>query len=298
MLIQKLEKKKLIHPPKWLANNTIYLTLMGSMCYGTNTDESDWDIYGITIPLRDQVFPHLAGEIQGFGTQKKRFNQWSEHHVFDKEENKEYDLTVYNIVSYFSLLMGMNPNIVDSIWTPDNYILHNTQIGVLIRDNRKLFLNKKLWHTFRGYAASQKHKMLGKNPDNDSKRKALRDKYGWDVKYGMHLCRNLLEAEMLLSEGDMDLQRDKEFLKGIRRGEMTQQEVFDWATAKGFQLEKIYAESKLPWGPDEEKIKTLLLSCLEIQYGSLDKCVVIGNNYEVALQKIEDIIQDLRRKEN
>ena len=49
MLIQKLEKKQLIHPPKWLANNTIYLTYMGSVCYGTNTEESDIDIYGISL---------------------------------------------------------------------------------------------------------------------------------------------------------------------------------------------------------------------------------------------------------
>jgi len=297
MLIQKLEKKQLIHPPKWLANNTIYLTYMGSVCYGTNTEESDIDIYGITIPRRDMIFPHLAGEIVDFGTQKQRFSQWQEHGVCDNEENKEYDFTIYSIVKYFSLLLNMNPNIVDSIWTPDNCVLHNTQIAVLIRDNRKMFLSKKLWHTFRGFAASQKHKILGKNPDDSSKRKAIRDKYGWDVKYGMHLCRNLLEAEMLLSEGDMDLQRDKEFLKGIRRGEMSQQEVFDWATAKELSLEKIYAESTLPWGPDEDKIKQLLLDCLEIQYGSLDKCVVVGNEYEVALRKIEDIIQGIRNKE-
>ena len=296
-IINKLEKQGVIHPPNWLANNIIYLTYMGSVCYGTNTEESDTDIYGIAIPYKQDIFPHLAGDIQGFGTQKKRFDQWQEHGAIDKDTKKEYDFTVYNIVKYFSLLMNMNPNITDSIWTPDNCVLYCNQIGLLIRDNRKLFLSKKLWHTFRGFAASQKHKILGKNPDDSSKRKAIRDKYGWDVKYGMHLCRNLLEAEMLLSEGDMDLQRDKEFLKGIRRGEMSQQEVFDWATAKELQLEKIYAESTLPWGPDEDKIKQLLLDCLEVQYGSLDKCVVVGNEYEVALRKIEDIIQCMRNKE-
>lgn len=67
-------------------SNTVYLTLMGSQAYGTSLDKSDQDIYGITIPLKEDVFPHLRGEIPNFGRQKKRFDQWSEHKVIDTVE--------------------------------------------------------------------------------------------------------------------------------------------------------------------------------------------------------------------
>jgi hypothetical protein len=81
MLLQDLAKKNLIHPPKWLPDNTIMLTIMGSQAYGVNQDASDQDVYGICIPPKELVFPHLAGEIPGFGRQIQRFEVWQEHRV-------------------------------------------------------------------------------------------------------------------------------------------------------------------------------------------------------------------------
>ncbi len=82
MLIQALKDKGLITPPKWLPDNTHYLTEMGSIAYGVATDNSDVDLYGMTIPPKDNVFPHLRGEIPGFGRQINRFAQWQQHHIW------------------------------------------------------------------------------------------------------------------------------------------------------------------------------------------------------------------------
>jgi predicted nucleotidyltransferase len=54
---------------------------MGSQAYGVNTDTSDLDIYGVCIPPKEMIFPHLAGEIPGFGQQIQRFEMWQEHKV-------------------------------------------------------------------------------------------------------------------------------------------------------------------------------------------------------------------------
>lgn len=176
MLLKKLIDKKLIHPPKWLASNTQYMTIMGSNAYGTATEDSDFDIYGFSIPKRVDIFPHLKGEILGFGEQTQRFNVWQEHHVCDKEEKKEYDFAIYSIISYFNLLMQNNPNIIDGIFTPINCVIHCTAIGQMVRDNRKMFLHKGCWHKFRGYSYSQLSKMVSKNPEG--KRKEIVDRYG------------------------------------------------------------------------------------------------------------------------
>ena len=108
-VVMELEQKKLISPPKWLASNVHYLTIMGSVAYGVSADTSDMDVYGFCIPPKEVIFPHLAGEIVGFGDQKKRFNQWQQHHVDDPSalagKGRRYDLTVYNVVDYFQLLM-------------------------------------------------------------------------------------------------------------------------------------------------------------------------------------------------
>jgi uncharacterized protein len=161
--IQALTDKKLIAPPKWLPNSVQYETMMGSVAYGVSSDTSDTDIYGFCMPPQELVFPHLAGEIPGFGTQIQRFEQFQIHHIMDKSvmggAGREYDLQIFAIVKYFQLLMENNPNMIDSIFTPVSCVLHSTQIGNLVRENRKIFLHKGSWHKFKGYAYSQIHKI-------------------------------------------------------------------------------------------------------------------------------------------
>ena len=158
-ILTRLTKKELIKPPTWLPVNTHYLVMMGSIAYGVSTDESDTDIYGFAIPPKDMVFPHLRGEIFGFGKQTNRFEQYQQHHVKDQEARKEYDLSVYSIVKFFQLVMENNPNMVDSLFVPQRCVLHSTRIGNLVRDNRKMFLHKGCWFKFKGYSYSQMAKI-------------------------------------------------------------------------------------------------------------------------------------------
>lgn len=115
---------------------------------------------------------------------------------------------------------------------------------------------------------------------------------GTDLKFGMHVVRLMLEAEQILTTGDLDLQRDKEVLKAIRRGEWTEQQVRDFFALKEKQLETLYNESKLPWGPDEAEIKKLLCQCLEMHYGSLDKVLVVKTDTQEILRKIGELCEE------
>lgn len=169
MILQELEKRGLIHPPSWLADNTHYLTIMGSTAYGVSSDTSDMDLYGWGIPPKDVVFPHLAGEVFGFGREKKRFEQFQQHHILKEDDlggkGRNYDISVYNIVKYFQLCMDNNPNMVDSLFTPTECVLHTTQVAVMVREKRKIFLHKGCWQKFKGYAFSQLSKASGVRKD-------------------------------------------------------------------------------------------------------------------------------------
>lgn len=291
MLLSKLESKGLIQPPKWLATNTVYLTIMGSSAYGMSNDLSDTDLYGFAMPKKEILFPHLSGHIEGFGT-KENFEQYQQHHIQDSAEDKMYDLTIFNITKFFTLLMGANPNVLESIFTPLNCVIHSTNIGNLVREKRQIFLHKGSYHKFLGYAYSQLHKMSIKNPQEGSKRFADVEKNGFDTKFACHLVRLALECEQILSTGDLNLQRDREHLKAIRRGEVSEKEIREWFSAKEKTLEKLYADSKLPHGPNEDQIKQLLLECIEIHYGSLDKFNFVNPNAEkVALKEIKMILE-------
>lgn len=366
--IQELEKKKLINPPRWLSSNVMYETMMGSVAYGVSSDTSDMDLYGFCIPTKELIFPHLGGEILGFGRQKERFEQFQQHHIRDDQalggDGREYDVQIFSIVKYFQLAMENNPNMIDSLYTPQFCVLHMTKIGSMVRDARKLFLHKGSWHKFKGYAYSQLHKMsepkrkavrefeekhglpstnylgdvlqsiheyrLGKNPMTifdrmereylnkedkakgitllsryesmvhagnsvpEGKRKALVEKYGFDIKFAYHVVRLLYEAEMILNEGDIDLQRHREHLKSIRRGEISEQEIRDWASEKEKGLEKIYETSKLRHSPDEQALKELLMNCLEEHYGNLNSVIHIEGRAENALREIQEILDKNR----
>jgi len=195
-------------------------------------------------------------------------------------------------VKFFNLLMENNPNVVDSVYTPEFCVLHLTAIGQIIRENRDLFLHKGSWYKFQGYAHSQLKKMQTKTPDPGSNREAIREKFGFDVKFGMHVVRLSLECQMILEEGTIDLQRHREFLKTIRRGEWTAQKIQDWFEEKEKHLEALYQNSKLRHSPDERQIKDVLLRCLEHHYGSLDKAIFIPGAADDKIQRIRKILEE------
>lgn len=299
MIIKNLRDKNLLpDAPKWLDDNIIYLTITGSQAYGTadtsnSLGVSDVDIYGICIPKKIDLFPHLKGYIYNFGKKPNYFEQYQKHHIKDESSNKEYDFSIYNIVKFFNLLMENNPTCIDALFTPHECVLHISSVGNYLRDNRKKFLHKGCWAKFKGYSYSMVHKMNSKEPVEGSKRAALRELHGFDTKYAMHLVRLLGEAEQILVEGDLDIRRNNEHLKAIRRGEVSREQILSWASEKEKQLEEAYNKSTLPFGPNEEEIKKLLMECLEMHYGSLDKVIVQPDRYETTLRMIKNELDKL-----
>lgn len=292
-----LQSKGLIrNAPSFLSSGIQYEVIMGSMAYGVSSDSSDMDIYGFAIPPKDDVFPHLRGEIPGFDECVPQFQQFQEHHIWDETalagKGREYDLTIYSIVKYFRLLTDNNPNIIDSLFVPRNCVLHATQVAELVRENRQLFLHKGCWAKFKGYAYSQVHKMQTKEPIG--KRKDIIAQYGYDVKFAYHVVRLLYEVEQLLLEQDMDLMRYKEQLKAIRRGEWSLEDVKDFFTRKEKALEKVYLESPLPSEPDTAKIRQLLLDCLEHHYGNLGSAIVVPDKANQTLKEIKKLLDGHR----
>lgn len=300
MIIHDLIKKKLIHPPSWLADNTVYLSIVGSYSYGVNNDLSDMDLKGFVIPLKEMVFPNLKGDLPIFDYNNENykeyfFRDWEHHNVVDPMGNKgkgqNYDFTVYNIVQYFKFLVEGNLNIVDSLFTRQECVIHATQVANMVRENRHLFLHKGLCDILKNYAFAHLHKMKSKQPVG--KRVQIREKYGYDAKFGENVIRSLNECEQILLTGDLDLMKNNEQLKAIRRGEVGEEEVVKWASDKERLLEKLRIESKLQERPPVAKIKQLLFDCLEQHYGSLEKAISNPDKLQVALDDIKKIIDRL-----
>lgn len=299
MLLEKLAAKGLINPPGFVRANTQYLAVMGSEAYGVATDHSDYDCYGWCIPPRDMIFPHLRGEIPGFGTQIQRFENWQKHHVDDAKalngRGRQYDFTVYSIVKYFNLCMQNNPNMIDSLFVPQECVLFSTVVGQMVREKRHRFLHKGCWHRFKGYAYAQMKK-AGSTKRTGSRKEGV-EEHGYDIKFAYHIIRLLNEVEQILTEGDLDLRRNREQLKSIRRGEWTFDQVKQYFANKEITLEKVYTNCKiLPFSPKDDglegDIHTLLLNCLEEHFGSMGDAIV---SEAAAIQSLRRIQEETER---
>lgn len=331
MILQHLYSKNIIHCPSWLMDNTQYLVQMGSNAYGVNNDDSDNDVYGWVIPPKEDVFPHLRGEIQGFGKQKKNFEQWMEHHIFD-ENKKEYDFTVYSVIKYFQLTMENNPNMIDSLFVPQRCVIHSTRIGNMVREKRNIFLHKGCYHKLLGYCFSQKNKMMNKehkffneliemenelniphttsleeaktmnHPEYvelyqkmvDAGKRSERVKIdGFDRKFAYHIIRLCGECEEILTTGNLTLDEigRRETMKSVRRGEWSIEKINSYFDEQEIRLRKLYDESKLQYSPNEDEIKNLLFNVLEEHYGTISKSVIREDKTINALKEIIAIAQ-------
>lgn len=282
---KKLIEAGLIKPPPFLRDNVHYEVMMGSVAYGVSNDTSDMDVYGWCIPPKDHIFP--TDEIRCFDEPKNVFEQYSEHHI--KFGQKQYDLTIYNVTKYFKLVMENNPNMIDSLYVPLNCVLHTSKLAQLVLEKRDMFLHKGCYHKFRGYAYKQIQLL---KREREGKRQELVDKYGWDTKALYHVARLVDECEQILSLGTLDLSRSKEYLKSIRQGIVTQEEVLAKFTEKEKFLENLYQTSSLPHSPDKEAIRNLLLNVLEDHYGSLSAIVDRSDKYKNIVRQIKELVND------
>jgi hypothetical protein len=232
------------------------------------------------------LFPHLASVIPGFGDQGQKFDQFQQQHIIDKDLGKEYDINIYNIVKYFDLLLKGNPSLIESCFTHPKHVLHNTTIGELVRSNRKKFLSKQMCFKILAYANSQFSKITSKKAVG--KRKEKIDELKYCPKFSSHSIRLLLQAEDILINNDLDLEKNSQLILNIKKGLWKLDDIFELIQSKQKEIEKLIPNASLPNQSNEAEIKGLLMNCLEHHYGSLDKCIVKEDVYVNALKKIRE----------
>lgn len=112
-----------------------------------------------------------------------------------------------------------------------------------------------------------------------------------DSKFGYHVARLVLQCEQILIEHKLDLERNREVLKAIRRGEWSEEKLRSWFDEKEKHLEELYTKSTLRHSPDEDAIKELLLQCLEQHYGSLTSAVKREVPVDKMLSELKAVIE-------
>jgi len=258
--------------PNFLRSSVHYETIVGSRAYGvertSGEESSDFDLFGFAIPPKEMIYKHLTDWVPGFGEEPPGFAQWEQHHICDTSAGfrRDWDVQIYSIVKYFELCRLNNPNLIDSLFTPEHCILHCTQIGQMVRENRHKFLSKLCWTRIRGFAILELKRIAEKNTTGN--RLEMIKRFGYDVKSAYHIVRLFDEAEQILIDGDLDLQRCRELMTAVRRGDWREDELRLWIAEKQSTLESAYCRSRLPESPPIEPLRRLLVDCLEQHYGA------------------------------
>lgn len=280
-VVRKLKSKKLIHPPREFVADTSYEVITGSFSYGVSGDTSDMDVFAVCVPDAEVVFPHLAGYIPGFGPNPYSFEVYQKHHIEDGK--KEYDVCVMGIVKFFHLAADNNPNMIDALFVPERCVVHSDDIGKHMRGHRRLFLSKRCFVKMKGYAFSELKQIT----------ESAKSETNYNLKSAYHVVRLLNQAEQIMVEGDLDLESSREQLKAIRRGEWRLSELKNWFYEKELALTSIHATNDtVPLRVDYGKLRSVLMECLEMKFGSLSQMKGDGDmRAKVILNKLKAIIE-------
>lgn len=151
-----------------LGNNIIILAMGGSHAYGTNVEGSDVDVRGIALNSKEEVLLQRD---------------------FEQVIDNATDTVIYSFSKIVKLLADGNPNVLEILFQDEDAFLYMNDVGKLLYDNRHLFLSKRCFYTFGGYARQQLRKL-----DNKTMRELPQS--GQEV----HILNSIKNAEFTFRE--------------------------------------------------------------------------------------------------
>lgn len=160
--------------------------------------------------------------------------------------------------SVYDYLRGEDPKTLMIQLDGDGFLDDNFKDGFLKVGDMNLQVNIMV----RKAMKQIKHRL-----DAFSNRGSLISKYGYDVKFGMHLVRLMLEGEELLKTGKVEFPlKKRKMLLDIRNGKYTVEEVLEMAAEYEKNIEGLYENSGLQYKPNHDKINNFCVSMIEEFY--------------------------------
>jgi len=151
-----------------LGKNIILLGLGGSHAYGTNTENSDLDVRGVTLNQKKELLTNIS---------------------FEQFTNDATDTTIYAFNKMIQLLSNCNPNVIEMLGLIPEHYLYVSSIGQELLDNKKMFLSRKALYSFGGYANAQLRRL-------DNKAMRLVDQ----ERQEMHIFNSIQNARLTFPE--------------------------------------------------------------------------------------------------
>jgi predicted nucleotidyltransferase len=172
---------------------------------------------------------------------------------------KDIDITLYSLRKWVGLACKGNPTALHFLFA-EGTIRH--PIWAHIVSNKQVFLARSCARQFTGFANDQLKRMTGqKGRGKKGQRPELEEKYGYDVKSGMHVLRLLYECQELVSTGKITFPGpERDLLVRVRTGKYSMDRVVALAQKQFAKCEEAARKSSFP-----EKINRAAVSKLLVE---------------------------------
>ena len=209
-------------------------------------ENSDEDERGVYLPPAEWHWSLQAPPEQ------IEFKRTAEGTILDHDSPEgDADVCWWELGKFLRLAIKANPNILETLYVPEEHVLFADAIGRRLRELRGKFLSKLIYQTYSGYVLSQFRK---------SRRDMERDG-AYKPKHAMHLIRLLYSGiEALRGSGILvDVGRYREELLAIRHRPPPFEEVY----RRAMELDRIFQEefqrTALPDRPDMDAVDRFLV---------------------------------------
>jgi len=227
--------------------------LHGAKVHGTD----DLDIYGVYVEPPELVLglnsmPHFV---------------WSTAGNERRNGPKDVDITLYSLKKWVGLACKGNPTALHFLFTK-SAVRSKTWTNILTR--RDVFLSRSCVPQFLGFADAQLKRMTGQlGRGKKGQRPELEEKYGYDVKAGMHVLRLLQECRELVSTGRITLPRpERDLLIRVRTGKYSMEKVLAMAQEQFIECQEAAKVSILPDRIDQAAVSRVLAESYRVDWGA------------------------------
>ena len=246
----------------------------GSAMHGaTGNKPADLDIAGVYIQPPEVIL----------GIPQMRENEDGEKRVFDadvqtwktagdhaRSGDGDIDLSLYSLRKWANMAATGNTTALEFLFVQNalgtgepTYVWEQYIIG-----NYKDFISKKAGHHFIAFAKAMLLRINGGATGKHGQRPELEAEFGYDVKGAMHMLRVLGEGIELMRTGRITLPRPEvPFLKDVRNGKYSREEINTMADELFALLEKSTQESALPEELDRVKISKIITEAQLVFWG-------------------------------
>lgn len=239
------------------ADHLIHAFVGGSELHGAKvdgTDDKDW--YGLYIEPAEVVL--------GFNPEEHFV--WSTSGQYERNGPEDVDITFYGLRKWAAMAAKGNPTALHFLFAPNALDTSLTRISqwelVIAPAVKSAVLSKAASKQFKGFADAQLGRLLGtRGRGKKGQRPELEERFGYDVKAGMHTVRLLCECIELMNWGTITLPRpERDVLIDIRTGKVSLDRLTQLVNRLFVDLDKAESASNLPEHPDRKKLEDLVVN--------------------------------------